>query len=218
MATNYQIWLTFDGEKQQMLLPVLPETINRKCGSYNESVKISGLGEITIAQNRPAYVFSFSSFFPRKPFRDISVEKLMYNPDILCQQILAWKNSGKPVHFMVVGANINMFCTIEEFDTSENGGDPGTIYYSIKLKEYREITVRQIKVKNDTALVSDMNTRVDNTVVPQTYTVIKGDCLWNIAKKHLGSGSKWKEIYNLNKDKIKNANLIYPGQVLKMPS
>ena len=65
--------------------------------------------------------------------------------------------------------------------------------------------------------MSDNNTRVDNTVIPKTYTVVKGDCLWNIAKKYLGSGSKWREIYNLNKDKIKNANLIYPGQVLKMP-
>ncbi len=216
MSSNYQIWLTFDGEKQQILLPVLPETINWSCGSYNESVKISGLGEITIAQNRPAYVFSFSSFFPKKPFRNISTESLIY-PSILCQQILAWKNSEKPVHFMVIGSNINMFCTIEEFNMNENGGDIGTIYYSIKLKEYREIKVRQIKVKNNTASVSDTNTRVDNTVVPKTYTVVKGDCLWNIAKKHLGSGAKWKDIYNLNKDKIKNANLIYPGQVLKMP-
>ncbi len=218
MATNYQIWLTFNGEKQQLLLPVLPETISWKCGSYNESVKISGLGEITVMQNRPAYVFSFSSFLPRRPFRDISTESLTYPPNIICQQILAWKNSDKPVHFMVVGANINMFCTIEEFNISENGGDIGTIYYSIKLKEYREITVRQIKVKDDNAVVSDNNTRVDNTVVPKTYTVVKGDCLWNIAKKYLGSGSKWQEIYNLNKDKIKNANLIYPGQVLQMPS
>lgn len=51
----------------------------------------------------------------------------------------------------------------------------------------------------------------------RTYTVVKGDCLWNIAKKHLGNGARWREIWNLNRDKIKNPDLIYPGQVLTMP-
>ena len=37
-----------------------------------------------------------------------------------------------------------------------------------------------------------------------------------ICKKVLGDGNKWREVYNLNKDKIKNPNLIYPGQVLKL--
>jgi len=217
MTTKYEIWLTFDGEKQKILLPVLPETISQSCGSYNESVKISGLGEITVNQNRPAYIFSFSSFFPKKVFRGVSGKELT-EPYSICQKILSWKNSDKPVHLIIAGTNINMYCTIEDFSMSENGGDVGTIHYSIKLKEYRAVTIRQIKVKNNNASLSKTPKRVDNRVVPKTYTVVKGDCLWNIAKKHLGKGSRWKEIYNLNKDKIKNANFIYPGQVLKLPS
>jgi nucleoid-associated protein YgaU len=51
-----------------------------------------------------------------------------------------------------------------------------------------------------------------------TYTVKKGDNLWNIAKKHLGSGSKWKDIYNANKGVIgSNPNLIYAGQKITIP-
>ena len=52
----------------------------------------------------------------------------------------------------------------------------------------------------------------------KTYTVKKGDCLWNIAKKFYGNGAKYTKIYNANKSKIKNPNLIYPGQVLTIPS
>ncbi|MFQ9148240.1 MAG: LysM peptidoglycan-binding domain-containing protein [Eubacteriales bacterium] len=37
-----------------------------------------------------------------------------------------------------------------------------------------------------------------------------GDCLWNIAKKYLGDGSRYTEIAELNKDKIKTPNLIFP--------
>ena len=45
-----------------------------------------------------------------------------------------------------------------------------------------------------------------------------GDCLWNIAKKYLGKGSRYTEIAELNKDKIKTPNLIFPGQVLTLPA
>ena len=38
-----------------------------------------------------------------------------------------------------------------------------------------------------------------------------------IAKSKYGSGSQYTKIYNANKDKIKNPNLIYPGQVLIIP-
>ena len=51
----------------------------------------------------------------------------------------------------------------------------------------------------------------------KTYTVQKNDTLYNIAKKMLGDGARWKEIYNLNQDKISNPNLIYPGQVFVLP-
>ncbi len=49
------------------------------------------------------------------------------------------------------------------------------------------------------------------------YTVKNGDSLSRIAKQHLGNENRWREIYELNRDKIKNPNLIYPGQVLRMP-
>ena len=47
-----------------------------------------------------------------------------------------------------------------------------------------------------------------------TYTVKKGDCLWNIAKRELGDGAKYKEI--AKKNGISDPNRIYPGQVLKL--
>lgn len=49
------------------------------------------------------------------------------------------------------------------------------------------------------------------------YVVEKGDTLWGIAKAHLGSGFKWNEIYEANKDQIKDPNLIYVGQELVIP-
>ena len=47
-----------------------------------------------------------------------------------------------------------------------------------------------------------------------TYTVKKGDTLWAIAQRYLGSGYKYKEIKDLN---ALNSDMIYPGQTLKIP-
>jgi nucleoid-associated protein YgaU len=51
----------------------------------------------------------------------------------------------------------------------------------------------------------------------RTYTVVKGDSLSKIAKALMGDATKWRALYEANKDKIKNPDLIYPGQVLKIP-
>ncbi len=52
----------------------------------------------------------------------------------------------------------------------------------------------------------------------RTYVVQSGDSLSKIAKEELGDASRWPEIFELNKDKIEDPNLIHPGQELKMPS
>lgn len=58
---------------------------------------------------------------------------------------------------------------------------------------------------------------VTPTVQTKTYTIKKGDTLWAIAKKYYGKGSEYPKIFNANKDKIKDPNKIYPGQVIKIP-
>jgi nucleoid-associated protein YgaU len=54
-------------------------------------------------------------------------------------------------------------------------------------------------------------------VATRTYTVVKGDSLSKIAKRVYGDGRRWKELFEANKDTIKNPDLIFPGQVLKIP-
>jgi nucleoid-associated protein YgaU len=49
------------------------------------------------------------------------------------------------------------------------------------------------------------------------YSIVKGDTLWAIATKFYDDGSKYTHIVDANLEVIKNADLIYPGQAIRIP-
>ncbi len=50
------------------------------------------------------------------------------------------------------------------------------------------------------------------------YAVVQpGNSLWRIARRTYGAGLKFTVIYRANKDQIRDPDLIYPGQVFKLP-
>jgi len=63
--------------------------------------------------------------------------------------------------------------------------------------------------------ITSENTR--ETFDPVFYTIEKGDTLWGIATDFYKDGSKYPLIVEANLEVIKNADLIYPGQVIRIP-
>lgn len=55
--------------------------------------------------------------------------------------------------------------------------------------------------------------------LPKDYTVVKGDCLWNISgfESIYADPVQWPRIYRANTDQIKDPDLIYPDQVFSIP-
>lgn len=49
---------------------------------------------------------------------------------------------------------------------------------------------------------------------PDRYTVVPGDTLWGISQRYTDSPWRWPELWNLNREAIRNPHLIYPGYVI----
>jgi len=53
---------------------------------------------------------------------------------------------------------------------------------------------------------------------PVFHTVVKGDTLWKISEKTLGSGARYNEIFEANRPMLSDPDKIYPGQMLRIPA
>ena len=99
-------------------------------------------------------------------------------------------------------------CGIWQYSsTGKIGGISGNVDLNVSYKDYANI----MKTKGLNGFSKTDNSASTNYFI---YTVKKGDTLWAIAQRYLGSGYKYKEIKDLN---TLNSDMIYPGQTLKIP-
>jgi len=64
---------------------------------------------------------------------------------------------------------------------------------------------------------ADEVTAPEQTATVEYYEVQKGDSLWKIAKNAYGDGNRHPDIFEANKEVIQNPDLIFPGQMLRIP-
>lgn len=213
--------LQFNGKF--LTLPINPKEIKRKRNASNTDIEIIGLGKTTRKGDPSLETFNIESFFPApnsyfykgvKPATCIDFINEIWNTENINNNIAKITTIGLPI-------DINMYFVIDNFEFDHRAGEEEDIYYMLSIKEYRPYGVKTVDVKLSglAAARASAPAVVNNTpqTVKNTYTVQKNDCLWNIAKACVGDGSRWRELYDVNKDKIKNPNLIYPGQVLTLP-
>lgn len=134
------------------------------------------------------------------------------------------KISKKPTQFILVRRSpdgkalfdTNIKVSIEDYSITEDAKNGLDVSVDVSLKQWRDYSTK-VAVVEKTSVSVKTERDASNAPSAKTYTVVAGDCLWTIARRFYGRGSDWARIYDANKDKISNPNLIYPGQVFVIP-
>lgn len=214
-----------------VLMPITPSKVKVKINNQNDTLTLINGEEINILKEPGLTDVSFDLLLPQVsyPFTNGGAQSADYYLSLFERL----KTSKQPFQFilnrsMPSGRRLfytNLTVGMEDYQITDDAEEGFDITVTVSLKQYRHYGTKTVKVQpsptpaeTPTATVEQPQRETSQAPQQTTYTVKSGDCLWNIAKKYLGDGSRYNEIYNLNKDKITNPNLIYAGQVLTLPS
>jgi hypothetical protein len=222
--------MAYEVYMDDMLLPLPPEKIPIKYTGQNQTVTLINGEEINFIRPPGLAEISLDVVIPQMDYPCAVWDGSVDSAEDFLERLKELKENGNSFEFIVIrdgpGGNSffdsNLDVTLEDFKVSDDVREGLDLFVSLSMKEYKNYGTRimNFTIMEDQTVPATSEAEPDRAGTPpaaKTYTVAKGDSLWAIAKKQLGNGSRWQEIYNLNKDKISNPNLIYPGQVFTMP-
>ncbi|RHR53376.1 LysM peptidoglycan-binding domain-containing protein [Clostridium sp. AF18-27] len=214
-------------------LPIPPEKIPISYPGQNKTANLINGEEINLVRPAGLAEISLDVVFPQMDYPAAVWDGSVDNAEDFLDHLQDLKESKTPFEFIVIrdgpgrfsSFDTNLDVTLEDYKVSDDVKEGLDLTVSISLKEYRNYGT---KIMNF-VLVEDQAGTVQAAEESGTerqgepenagsYTVVSGDSLWKIAKQLLGNGNRWQELYDLNRDKISNPNLIRPGQVLTIPS
>lgn len=244
MANNYGYNFYFKVGNDVLTFPITPSELSIKVGSNNKVVTLISEGDINILKSPSLIEVEFEARFP---MRQYPYARKFSKFENYWKTFKELKEKKQSFRFIVARTtpngkrtwDTNLLMALEEVQIKENADEGDDVILSFQLKQYKEYGVKKVtikktsttKAKKTTTSSSKKKRSTDNkTKKAKSYTVKKGDCLWNIAKKYYGSGAKWKTIYNANKSIIEktakkygkksssNGHWIYPGTKLTIPA
>ena len=215
-----------------MLCPIPPSKLQLKIKNQNKTMTLINEGEVNILKQAGLTEISFDLLLPNVKYPFATYKSGFVNAKGFLDELEKLKGDKKPFQFIVTRTfpngkmlfDTNVKVSLEDYDIKEDSKQGFDVVVSVKLKQYKDFGTKTCNItptSTTTKVVTQTTRAAENSPAPssnQSYTVQKGDSLWNIAKKFYGNGSKYTKIYNANKDKIKNPSLIYVGQVLTIPA
>ncbi|MBK8515690.1 MAG: peptidoglycan-binding protein LysM [Saprospiraceae bacterium] len=96
--------------------------------------------------------------------------------------------------------------------------DKATVYGQVETTATKEKVILIVGNTEGIATVDDRLSVISPETEATFYEVKKGDTLSKIAKEHYGDMMKYPVIFEANKPMLTSPDLIYPGQVLRIPA
>lgn len=134
-------------------------------------------------------------------------------PESVLAMLKSWQDSGDPVRLIISGSDINDAFLIEDVSEMLAEGDRD-VGLTLTLREYKFKSALAALAGGSGSAASVSKTRTDERVTPKTYTVKKGDTLWDIACRYYGDGTKWGAI--AAKNGVADPRKLQIGKVLTL--
>lgn len=205
-------------------LPVTPQKLTTKIKGSNKTLTLVNESDINFLRAPGLTEISFDVVLPM--LGQYSFAGTYRRPDYYLSVFENYMASKTPFRFIVSRMSpsgrllysSNMKVSLENYTITEDATKGPDVTVAVTLKQYidyatKTVTVTKPKAESKPTIKQETPRETTGKTTAKTYTVKSGDCLWSIAKKLYGNGAKYTQIYNANKDKIKNPNLIYAGQV-----
>ena len=212
-----------------LLVPITPAKVTTQINNQNETLtlitgeeinqlKAPGLSDVSFDLLLPqvSYPFAVGVTLPPAAYLD-RLERLKTSKAPF-QWILSrcLPRSILPLFYS------NMTVSLEDYQIVDDAEEGFDLKVKVQLKQYRPYGTRRLTVTTaadgtTTASVSAAPRSTASAPRQDTYTTQGGDSLWNIAKKLLGDGARYAELYRLNRELIQNPTALAAGLVLSLP-
>lgn len=211
--TVRKITLVDDSTGTEFVFPVTPESFSVSFGRSVEKVNLYAMGEVHFWGQKTAATVKVSALFPSGARSYAFAGGYTGNPYGAVEQLKRWQEAGKVLRYIVSDTPVNMPVLLSNVSYGEKDGT-GDVYAEIELKEHRQLSaVRTAPGAQKTGARDEGSGGAYDQ--DQSYTIVSGDTMWAVAREFYGDGNLcWKLAAH---NGIKNANIIYPGTVLKIP-
>lgn len=192
-------------------MPVTPPDFTVAEGRSVETLDMTDTGQVNLPGLRQLFNERMEFLLPSSD-RNYTTGGWTGEPYAVVDRLVEWSNSGDVLRFIVTDTPVNLPVLLSPVEHGQRDGT-GDVYVTLELRQYRELAEESTEVNPDTG--NKGRAPAQEKKEESSYTVAKGDTLWGICRRTYGDGALAWKLAEANG--IKNANLIYPGQVVKLP-
>jgi nucleoid-associated protein YgaU len=161
-------------------------------------ITATGCGKPVLREADP----SLGDYYTKKEYDHLTKEQREQYCEDLADQLESYRDQIASGHEALAALQKNAPALCAEVDS---------------LRSVQAALSRTVAAEESLAVARRGATRPIDTGTTTSYQVKPGDSLWKISRGAYGRGSEWERIFRLNGDRVRDPNLIFPGQTLAIP-